>query len=230
MIFDRFRFSPSTCILCGAAGQQGLDLCPGCDDDLPRTSTSCYRCADETPAATELLCGQCLKQTPPMDRTISALRYGPPLGHLITDLKFHQRLVVARILGQLLGSHLERLHVDKPEVIIPVPLHPGRLRERGYNQSLEIARFVARQLNLPIDIKLCQRQRHTSPQSGLSAKERQKNVKQAFALSGPCNYKHIAIVDDVITTGHTVRALSQLFKHNGVKKIQVWSVARAIPD
>jgi len=227
---NRFSLSVASCFLCGATGRHKTDLCPACDEDLPRPTSSCYRCAAEIPASGGLLCGHCLQRPPPMERTISALRYGPPLAQLITDLKFHQKLVIARILGQLLCSHLDKLSIDRPDVLIPVPLHAKRLHERGYNQSLEIARPVSRQLNIPLDISLCRRQRHTAPQTGLSAKERQKNMKQAFALTRPCNYAHVAIIDDVITTGHTVQELSNLLKRNGVERVQVWSVARAIAD
>ena len=230
MNISQIRLAPNTCILCGASGRYNMDLCPACEADLPRTETSCYRCAADITAPGEPLCGHCLKHPPPMQQTISALCYGPPLERLITDLKFHQKLVVARILGQLLGNHLGKLGIDRPEALIPVPLHPRRLRERGYNQALEIARYVARRFQLPLDIDLCRRQRHTPPQSGLSAKQRHKNMRHAFALSRPCPYTHVAIIDDVITTGYTVRAMSALLRRHGAERVQVWSVARAMTD
>lgn len=175
------------------------------------------------------LCGECLQTAPPYQRTISPYYYRPPLIPLITQFKFKHRLVMARVFAALLARHIDP-NQARPECIIPVPLHPRRLRERGYNQSLEIALHLSKALDIPIDNRLCQRTRYTAPQTGLAAKERKRNVKNAFGLAGPCQYKHIAILDDVITTGHTITELARLLRKNGVEEIEVWSVARAVTD
>ncbi len=226
----QFWLFPARCVLCDAPGHNGIDLCFQCYTDLPRISPACHGCGLPIKKDEQSICGQCLQTPRPYQHTISPYYYQPPIIHLITHFKFHHRLVMARVFAYLLEKHIIITEHDKPEVIIPVPLHPHRLRERGYNQSLEIARLLGKKLNIPLDYKLCQRTRHTPPQSGLNAKTRQHNVKNAFGLSDTCQYKHVAIIDDVITTGHTVTELAKLLRKNGVEKIDVWSVARAVAD
>lgn len=223
------RLFPASCILCGSVGQKGLDLCLACQADLPRISPACPGCGNPLAESEHSLCGDCLRNPPPFQRTISPYYYAPPLIQLITRFKFNQRLVMARVFAGLLARHIE-FDTTKPECIIPVPLHPRRLRERGYNQSLEIARLLGKTLDIPVDYQLCQRTRYTAPQTGLPANERKRNVKNAFGLTDTCQYKHVAIVDDVITTGHTVAELAKLLRKNGVVEIEVWSVARAVAD
>ena len=138
--YIQYRLFPASCVLCGKAGQQGLDLCLACEADLPKINPACPRCGMPLTGSEHLLCGQCLQTPPPYQRTISPFYYAAPLAPLITRFKFNHRLVMARVLAGLLARHLDT--TSKPECIIPVPLHPRRLRERGYNQSLEIARLL----------------------------------------------------------------------------------------
>ncbi|MDH5407514.1 MAG: ComF family protein, partial [Gammaproteobacteria bacterium] len=159
-------------MLCGGQAdsdvQHDQDICPACLDSLPQLDNPCPVCALPVTSGPDLICGQCLQQAPPYQQTFSAYQYAPPLIQLVTGLKFHQRLAVARLFGQLLAQHLEQREFDRPECLIPVPLHPKRLRERGFNQSIEIARPISKQFDLPIDSELCQRLRHTTPQTGLN--------------------------------------------------------------
>ncbi|MEY4209858.1 MAG: hypothetical protein RLZ92_236 [Pseudomonadota bacterium] len=108
-----------------------------------------------------------------------------------------------------------------------MPLHPNRYRQRGFNQSIEIARHVAKHLNIRLDLNSCARIRDTDHQSGLKAKQRQTNLKQAFAVTKPLSYQHIAIIDDVITTGSTASALAASLKNQGINRVDVWACARA---
>jgi len=141
-------------------------------------------------------------------------------------LKFHHRLNVARLLGELLADALET-HIDAaPEVLIPVPLHRSRLAQRGYNQALEIARIVARRLGIAIDIRHCTRIGRTAPQTGLDEQTRRRNVRGAFAARGPLPWRRIALVDDVVTTGSTVGELARVLRHAGAEHIEVWVTAR----
>jgi len=227
--FIQARLFPASCVLCGAAGHVGRDLCQACEADLPRIDPACPSCGMPLSEAEHLLCGKCLQSPPPFHHTISPYYYAPPLIQLITRFKFQHALAMTRVFSDLLARHIDTSQ-RKPECIIPVPLHPRRLRERGYNQSLEIARLLGKRLGIAIDYQLCQRTRYTSPQTGLAARERKRNVKNAFGLTGPCHYRHIAILDDVITTGHTVTELAGLLRKNGVEEIAVWSVARAVAD
>lgn len=225
-----YKLFPAHCMLCGDKGDHGLDLCQPCRNDLPGLARSCPVCALPLESSEPLVCGECLQNPPDYQRTFSALRYAPPLIPLITGLKFKQQLAPARLLGQLLADEITHNDLPRPDVLIPVPLHPKRIHERGFNQSIEIARVVARQHKLPMDIDICQRIRHTLPQMGLDATSRRKNIRGAFGLSKTCHYKHIAIIDDVITTGNTVKEIATLFAKNGVEQIQVWSISRATQD
>ncbi|MDF9392811.1 MULTISPECIES: ComF family protein [Methylococcus] len=217
---------PPTCLLCGASGERGLDLCGACERDLPRTGTACLRCGETLPDGAPSPCGRCLQQPPPFDSCRAAFRYEEPIRHLIHGLKFGRRHACARTLGELAAAHF-RTHAELPELIVPVPLHPSRYRERGFNQSLEIARHVSRNLNIPLELHVCTRSRNTRQQSALSAKDRAKNIRGAFKLEHRIGTRHIAIFDDVVTTGATVGELSRTLQQDGVKQVSIWTIARA---
>jgi len=145
---------------------------------------------------------------------------------MISGLKFHQRLPLARVLGQCLATEIgERLSEPAP-LLIPVPLHPRRLRERGYNQAVEIARQIGRDLDIPIDESGCIRIRASTPQAGLEKAERRRNVRGVFALQRPPRESHVAIVDDVVTTGSTVCELTKVLLKAGVRRVDILAVAR----
>ncbi|MBF0255921.1 MAG: ComF family protein [Gammaproteobacteria bacterium] len=214
---------PATCILCGAAGEGDKDICSECLADLPWIGHCCQLCA--LPLQQEGICGACLQQPPAFDRCISPLLYQGPVPGLITGLKFHHRLANARLLAWLMLQRLQQ-EEDAPELILPIPLHPQRLRERGYNQSLEIARPLAQQLCIGLSLHHCARSRATSAQSELPKKQRQKNLRNAFVLQKSLPAGHIALLDDVVTTGSTVNELARLLKKSGVERVDVWAVAR----
>jgi ComF family protein len=147
-------------------------------------------------------------------------------GALISRLKFNQRLSHARLLNQLLIDHLERESVVLPDIIAPVPLHRLRLKERGFNQALEIARPISNYFGVKLKPRLCHRTKLTPAQLGLKREERQKNLRNAFVLTQDVSGSHIALVDDVITTGSTITELAKLLKKAGAKRVDAWSVAR----
>lgn len=215
-------------MLCGEWGDAGLDLCRACRLDLPLTVTACEHCAIPLPAVHHAgsVCGACQAEPPSFKRCLAAFAYAAPLDHLLVDLKFNGRLALARSLGKLMADWLA-CHIDGlPDSIMPVPLHPARLRERGFNQSLELARPVARRLGLSLDIHSCQRVRNTSPQAELSARHRHSNIKGAFGVKGKVKGR-IAIVDDVMTTGSTVQEMTRTLLDAGAAEVEVWVCARA---
>lgn len=205
-----------------------MDICRDCFNDLPRNHICCYRCAEpfETAIQKPQLCGHCLKSAPSFDESHAPFLYDDGLRFLITQLKFHRQFKHARLLSTLLALYLAD-NVELPECIIPVPLHPYRYRERGFNQSIEIARHLAGQLSLPIDFNSCIRNRDTAHQTDLVAKQRRKNMRHAFSVNHTLAYRHVAIVDDVMTTGATVAALASALKKHGVSRVDVWVCARA---
>lgn len=218
---------PPTCLLCGAPGEDGRDLCAGCHADLPRNEQACRRCGMPLAGAIALDCGECQLHPPPYDRTFAPLLYRPPVDYLIKDLKYGRQLAIARLLGEWLGTALQAREVERPEGIIPVPLHRSRLRERGFNQSLELARPVARCLGVPLLLANVQRIRPTQSQTKQPDKAaRRSNVQGAFSVARPVQVRHVAILDDVITTGSTVTEIADVLKAAGVEEIEVWAVAR----
>lgn len=219
-----------TCVLCQGPGIGERDLCGSCLGDLPINDRPCRRCAIPLPpgADHDSLCGRCQRTPPAYHAAFAPFQYGPPLDHLLQGLKFHGKLQFARLLGELMAEHLAQRTDPLPELIIPVPLHPSRLRERGFNQALELARFAAKRLGVPVDYRSGERIRATAAQSSLRRKERRANVKGAFRVSVPIAARHVAVVDDVITTGHTVDEMARILVKAGVERVEVWACARAV--
>jgi ComF family protein len=222
------RLYPPTCVLCGAPGHAGLDLCQGCRADLPHNRHACPRCAIPLPEDQSIgtLCGTCQRHPPPFAASHAAFRYEDPVPTLVAGVKFRARFNLARLLGQCLALALVEQGSERPGLIIPVPLHRRRLRERGYNQALEVARAVSTALAIPIDTASCIRALHTNAQVGLDDRERRRNVHGAFAVLRPPAAPHVAILDDVVTTGSTATELSRVLRKAGVKRVDVWAVAR----
>lgn len=220
---------PGNCLLCTAALPAGGDLCPACEQSLPRLTAACPRCAapDAVVNAEESMCGECQKQAPAYLFARAAFRYAPPVDRLVQNLKYHGRLELSRVLGTCLAEHLQSLNESLPDVIVPVPLHSSRLRERGYNQSLEIARFVAKRLQRPLNAGDAWRVRPTAPQTELRRDQRRKNVRGAFKTGAAFTGRRVAIVDDVMTSGHTADAFAASLLRNGARDVRVWVVARA---
>ncbi len=217
---------PWTCLLCGAPGDKDHDLCPGCHAALPLNRYACQCCGIPLGTRIELPCGQCQRHPPPFQRTFAPLLYQPPVDYLLKELKFHHQLTVARLLGDWLGEMLVHRQTPLPECIIPVPLHPARLRERGFNQALELARPIARRCNIPLVTKAVRRIRHTTPQVQLDLKARRGNVRGAFSANQMVLSRHVAVIDDVITTGNTITEVARVLRSAGVEEIEVWSCAR----
>lgn len=216
---------PPLCVLCGDYGERRRDLCCGCADDLPIVKAACVRCGAPLPMPGT--CGRCQRRPPAFDRTAAVFHYVPPLDALIKRLKFNGDLTLARLLGELMADRLGESETELPEVIIPVPLHVRRLKERGFNQALELARPVAERLGVPLAWRQVVRIRATDPQADLPAKLRYRNIRGAFAVEPGFAAQHVAIVDDVMTTGYTVNELAATLRRAGVATVSVWVCARA---
>jgi ComF family protein len=221
------KLFPPTCILCGNHGFGTLDICTSCFERLPRNNLCCYRCAEifAAPIAVPALCGRCLSEMPAFDETYAPFIHQDEIRYLITGLKFGKQFKNARLLGNLLAEYVDKA-TEKPDYIIPVPLHKARYRERGFNQALEIAKTVSQNLQIPIDFTSCTRHKDTLHQTGLTAKKRRQNLRRAFSVQKPI-HGHVAILDDVMTTGSTANALASELKKAGVSRVDVWVCARA---
>lgn len=221
---------PTTCILCQEVSSRSYALCSSCEAQLPWLYNVCPQCALPFSAYADskhVVCGRCLRYPPPYDLTIALWHYQQPITRLIAGLKFNKQLKCAELMGKLLAKELIKgSDYCLPDCIIPVPLHPSRLRERGFNQALEIARPVAKQLQIPIDITSCQRVKATLAQSSIPARLRRKNTLNAFQVTADLSARHVAIIDDVVTTGYTIKELAKQLKRAGVAKIDIWCLAR----
>jgi ComF family protein len=221
------KLFPATCLLCGAPGTENIDICTPCLQELPHNHNHCRICA--LPLASNHanpVCGNCLKQAPNFDCCHAPFIYGYPLSGLISDFKFNYKLYTGRLLAELLINSIEKNQLKLPELIMPVPLHSSRLRERGFNQAMELAKPIGRHFNIPIDIKSCKRARATETQSTLDKKIRIKNMRGAFKVVQKIECEHLVLIDDVVTTGTTVNELAKTIKASGVKRVDVWSLAR----
>ena len=201
---------PPRCVLCGASGQRPcLDLCAACAGDLP---TALHPVADGSP---------------PVELWFAPYRYGYPLDRLVQRLKYQGQLAAGRVLGTLLAQGAARLGLQAGvDLVTPVPLHPSRYAERGFNQSAEIARRAARQLHCRFEEAVVRRLRDTPPQVGLDPERRRLNVHGAFAAGGVGGC-HVVLVDDVVTTGRTACAVARALRQAGAASVTVWAVARA---
>ena len=208
-----------------ASPSGAASVCPACARDLPRPgAASCPRCAQPSPGG--LVCGPCLKRPPAFDATLAAFVYRFPLDRLIPRLKYHGQLAIAPLLGESLAIRVAG--AARPDRVVPMPLHPARLRERGFNHAAEIARALCRSTGLELDTASCARVRDTPPQQGLAYTARRGNVRGAFACA-PLTGLRIALVDDVMTTGTSLDELAAAAKRAGAAEVVCWVAARTPP-
>jgi ComF family protein len=223
---------PSECILCSMYTLNTFSLCNDCFKDLPILPQRCIRCAKFIKINEDLgklICGDCLRTPPSFAQTYALFPYQEPISSLLIQLKFHHKLYIARAFAELMLEKIKSEWYPShefPHLIIPIPLHYDRLRERGFNQALEIARPIAKTLHLPIDVTGVKRVKNTEAQSGLQGQERKENLINAFVAQKDYSQLYIAVLDDVVTTGHTIREFCKVLKQSGAKRIDVWCGAR----
>jgi len=218
---------PLRCLLCGAPGANQRDLCAGCARDFAINRPCCPRCALPLETAAPL-CGECLASEPPFAAAWAPFRYGHPLDLLEARFKFRGDLAAGRVLADLT---IERAGIDapaRPDLMLAVPLHESRLRQRGYNQAYELARPLARTLGVSLDRDLLVRTRATPAQTGLDAAARRRNLRGAFKVVSERKLpEHIVLIDDVMTTGATLRECARTLRRAGVTRVDAWVLARA---
>jgi len=213
---------PRHCQACEGPAER-LALCATCICALPWNDGACIGCA--LPMAQSGLCPACARRTPPYDSAWAAFRLEPPIQHSIHALKYHADFAQARLLGTLMAEQAMQ-RATLPHLLMPVPLHPGRLRHRGYNQALEIARVISRMAHVPLRADAAVRRRATEDQIGQSAAARRRNMRGAFALREPLHGRNVALIDDVMTTGATLAELARSCRRAGAARIEVWAAAR----
>jgi len=210
------------CLLCGAESAPE-PLCAACAPEFPALPEPCPRCALPSPAAA--VCGSCLIRPPHFDATLALWRYEFPCDRLVQALKYRARLALSGFFARNLASR----HLPEVDLVVPMPLHPKRLAERGFNQALEIARGVARHLGRPIEPRGVLRVKDTLPQTELPYEERAKNVRGAFLCKLDLSGARVAVVDDVMTTGATLNELARTLKRAGATRVENFVIARTLP-
>jgi ComF family protein len=214
---------PQSCALCGGAAGR-WPVCEACAADLPRhQAPRCPRCAEDHIDETE--CGRCRLTPPAFDACAAALPYAFPTDHLLHEFKYRGRLPLADWFAGWLYAALPE--DDAYDLVVPMPLHPARLRERGFNQAAEVARGVARRLGSPLDVDSCQRLRATPPQARLDREARRANLRDAFVCQRDLQGLRVLLVDDVLTTGATADALARALKDQGARRVTAGVIARA---
>ena len=217
------RLLPPRCLACGEPGEGDRDLCTACACALPVAGQACPRCALPLPATAA--CGACLQRPPPLQGARAAFVYVAPVDRLLRRHKFHNDLAAGRLLSEWMAEGFAAL--PAPAALVPVPLHPTRLRQRGYDQALELAKPLARALQLPLVADALVRVRATAPQSELDAEARQRNLRRAFACAeGVQLPQHVVLIDDVMTTGATLQAAAKALRRAGVLRVDAWVCAR----
>lgn len=216
---------PSACLLCAGPADPGT-ICDGCRSSLPWNRIACPVCALPLNGPISHVCASCAAEPPHFDSALSAFRYQAPIKQAIAGLKYHAQFRQSRWLGGEIAALVAARPTPFPELLIPVPLYPQRLRKRGYNQALELARGISRSLAIDIDWQAATRTRETADQIGKRAVERRREVRGAFAVEARIAGRHIALIDDVMTTGSTVNELARVCREAGAARIEVWTVAR----
>ncbi len=216
------------CVLCGVEAAD-TRLCADCAAMLERNDSACARCAEPLPLPTPL-CGKCLLHPPAFDAAWAGYLYRAPFDHLVQRLKFNNALAVGRALlpawSSALQTHLEGRSETPAQGLIPIPLHHSRLRQRGYNQALELARGLGRALQAPVLPNALLRARATAPMPGLDLQARRRNVRGAFGVGCAPLPSRVALVDDVMTSGATLNEAAKVLKRAGVEWVEVWVLSR----
>lgn len=221
------------CALCGLTSQTA-GFCHSCQLAIKQQASLCLTCGSQLKSSAVLECGACLRKPPCFDHFIAAAEYKAPVSKAISQMKFQQKLDLLRqfslFLLEQINTRYQTLTADNkgstlPQAIIPIPLHPRRLRERGYNQSLLIANYLSKGQKIPLLTNSLLRIKNTPHQIGLKATQRRSNLKGAFAIKGGLP-EHIALVDDVFTTGSTINEAVKVCRQHGAKRIDIWCLAR----
>lgn len=222
--FERHALT-QPCVLCGGMSHAGL-WCEACERALPYLQAPlCELCALPIPDGN--ICGHCLTQPPKFNRSTAVFAYTFPINKLIQNLKYGEQLALADVLAKQLLLKIDRKNL--PDAIIAMPLHPNKLRQRGYNQAMLLAKKLADELQIELaNHTVCERVRDTVAQSTLPFKARGKNMRNAFVCNIDLSGKKIALVDDVMTSGASLNALAAAVQKRGAAEVQAWVVARTI--
>ncbi len=225
---------PRQCLLCGIDTNVAANVCPYCQAMLPKIVCPCHRCGIEMHSSGDNpLCFKCIKAAPKYNRCIPLYRYEAGAKMLITDFKFGSKFAAGEFLANELALSVSNFYrnTKAPNILVPVPLHISKLARRGFNQSLQLARGVAKATGIPLADSCLKKNRATPAQSSLStAAERRRNLRGSFSLKLPFSasgIKSVALIDDVVTTQATINEISEVLVDGGFEEVNCFCVARA---
>jgi ComF family protein len=218
------------CLLCDESTGSTRSICEACETDLPWLADQCERCALPMPLS-DLTCTQCSINPPAFDEVVAAWLYDFPIDSLVTRFKHQGKWPLGRLLAELFAQFLQYRFNEglaRPDFLLPVPMANRRLRQRGYNQAAMLTGWLGPSLKLPVKERLIKRVKETPAQQGLDAKARRRNLLGAFELLSAQNVtgKHIALVDDVLTTGSTADVIAKMLRQAGARQVDVYCLAR----
>lgn len=220
------------CLLCHGPAKADTDLCSACHQELPWNLHACRTCAEPLAEPVDSLCLRCQRDLPPVDQCIAPFAYRFPVDQLVLAMKQQPRPELLTSFTRWLTRHLEQSALDKPDLLLPVPMHPARQRQRGFNQAGLLAHQLGRRFSIPVQHRLLLKPRATHEQKTLSREQRHINLARAFKLDRVAlarmrpRPRHIVLVDDVITTGATTATLAALLKKAGIRRVDVWALAK----
>ena len=219
---------PHYCLLCEQPLEADLDLCPFCRDSLPWNLAACERCGMPRPDPGSPACNHCARHPPPCGRTLAPLLYQAAISRWVRQFKFSQGWRAGHVLGELVAEYIAQQvePASRPDVLVPIPLSRWRLLVRGHDQALALARAIGRRTGCPVEPALLRRQRHTRKQADLPRSQRAANVARAFVATSGVAGRHVALVDDVLTTGSTLTAATRELLARGATKVDWWVAAR----
>lgn len=232
--FSSFWLFPGRCLCCGSNSPNNQDVCPFCKANLPWQEHCCPRCALPLSTESHAPCGECQQNPPYFQQVLAPFRYAAPIDRLINDFKHHDHQANGRILAELfchwLEQQLKQNTISKPDFLLPVPLHWIRLIRRGFNQTHWLAKDIGRHFDIEVISHGLHRRQSNLAQQKLARRQRQINLQDAFRINKKylslLKEKHIAIIDDVMTTGSTANTIARLLIENGITEVSIWTIAR----
>lgn len=215
-----------SCILCTGHHGGTIGICQACLEHMPwHCAPQCPQCAQ---VSNGLICGACLNTTPNFDTTHALFTYDYPLDRLLQHYKYRESLHLAKLFAQLWLNKYSAT-TTAINLIVPMPMHSMRLKQRGFNQALEIARIISKATTIKLDYSVCQRIKLTPPQASLPLKQRMKNIRGVFKCDRNLQGLNIALVDDVMTSGASLNELAKTLKQAGAAHVECWVIARTLP-
>lgn len=220
------QYLPSLCALCKQYHRNQHAICTTCYALFIPLGPACHYCAIPMADKQSLICGACCVNKPEVNRVVASYQFEEPLRTLLHTFKYHQGLYLTSLFTDLM---LKKFEPNDTQCLIPIPMHPKRLQQRGFNQAVILAKQLSKRLGLPCEINICKKIINTQPQAGLSKHLRASNLINAFTAK-PLTYQHVTLVDDLFTTGNTANEIARTLKRRGVAHVDVWCCARTVAD